>query len=568
MPHRHLIIIGIVFLFISAILDLMLPNLMAEIVNIGIPSGDTNFILRVGGRMLLISLAVMFLSIGASFFTSKAAMSFGRDLRGEVFRKVTHYSLHEADKIGIPSLITRTTNDVIQLQMLTMFMLRTLVSSPLHMVGGVIMAVSKDPTLSLIFVLAVPIMSLIIIFNIKWVTPLFRLVQDKLDNVNRVFRETLSGIRVIRAFNRINHEKERCNNANKDLTETSLSAFRRMAIMEPFTMLTVDFAIIAIFLYGSRRVDGGHMMTGDLMAFIQYAMRILFSIMMATRLFVMIPRAAVSVKRIGQVLDMETEVTDPVEPQSPPANMKGFVRFENVSFRYPGAEQAVLSDISFEAKPGETVAIIGSTGSGKSTLINLIPRFYEVESGAVYVDGVDVRDMTQEELRSKIGYVPQKAILFTGTIADNIRYGKPDATDQEIRRAADIAQATDFIDNMEFGFDSYLAQDATNISGGQKQRISIARAIVKQPEIYIFDDSFSALDFITDANLRAALVPITKQSTILIVAQRVSTVMHADRIIVLDEGHMVGYGTHRELLETCTVYREIVTSQLSEEELA
>ena len=566
MPHRHLIIIGIVFLFISAILDLMLPNLMAEIVNIGIPSGDTNFILRVGGRMLLISLAVMFCQLGR-VFTSKAAMSFGRDLRGEVFRKVTHYSLHEADKIGIPSLITRTTNDVIQLQMLTMFMLRTLVSSPLHMVGGVIMAVSKDPTLSLIFVLAVPIMSLIIIFNIKWVTPLFRLVQDKLDNVNRVFRETLSGIRVIRAFNRINHEKERFNNANKDLTETSLSAFRRMAIMEPFTMLTVDFAIIAIFLYGSRRVDGGHMMTGDLMAFIQYAMRILFSIMMATRLFVMIPRAAVSVKRIGQVLDMETEVTDPVEPQSPPANMKGFVRFENVSFRYPGAEQAVLSDISFEAKPGETVAIIGSTGSGKSTLINLIPRFYEVESGAVYVDGVDVRDMTQEELRSKIGYVPQKAILFTGTIADNIRYGKPDATDQEIRRAADIAQATDFIDNMEFGFDSYLAQDATNISAVRSREYRLQERSLSNPKSTSLTTLFRTR-LHNDANLRAALVPITKQSTILIVAQRVSTVMHADRIIVLDEGHMVGYGTHRELLETCTVYREIVTSQLSEEELA
>lgn len=555
-------------MFLSAILDLVLPNLMAEIVNAGIPSGDTGLILKVGSKMILVSLLIMLLSIGASFFTSKAAMSFGRDLRGEVFTKVTHYSLHEADKIGTSSLITRTTNDVVQMQMLTMFMLRTLVSSPLHMVGGIIMAVSKDPTLSLIFVAAVPLMTLIIIFNIKWVTPLFREVQKKLDNVNRVFREILSGIRVIRAFNRIDHEKERFNTANKDLTSTSLSAFRRMAIMEPFTMLTVDFAIIAIFLFGSRRVDSGHMMIGDLMAFTQYAMRILMSLLMATRLFVMIPRAAVSVRRIAEVLNMETEVQDPVEPKSPSHSMKGFVRFENVSFRYPGAEQAVLSDISFEARPGETVAMIGSTGSGKSTLINLIPRFYEVESGAVYVDGIDVRDMTQEELRSKIGYVPQKAILFTGTIAENIRYGKPDATDEEVRKAADIAQATNFIENMEFGFDSYLSQDATNISGGQKQRISIARAIVKQPEIYIFDDSFSALDFITDANLRSALAPITRQSTVLIVAQRVSTVMHADRILVLDEGRMVGSGTHRELMETCDVYREIVTSQLSEEELA
>jgi len=411
-------------------------------------------------------------------------------------------------------------------------------------------------------------MILIIIFNIRWVTPLFRQIQTKLDKVNRVVRELLSGVRVIRAFNRIEHERDRFNNANLDLTRTSLSAFRRMAAMQPFTMMTINFAILAIFVFGSIRIDGGHMKTGDLMAFIQYATQIMFSLMMTSMLFGMLPRAAVSARRITEVLSMESEVRDPEQPKLPAKDLKGYVRFENVTFRYPGAEEPVLNNISFEARPGETVAIIGSTGSGKSTLVNLIPRFYEVESGAIYVDGIDIRDMSQEELRSRIGYIPQKAVLFTGTIADNIRYGKADATDEEVRQAADIAQATEFIDAMQDGFNSYLSQEATNISGGQKQRISIARAIVKRPEIYIFDDSFSALDFRTDANLRAALKPITRNSTVFIVAQRVSTVMNADRIIVLDNGNMVGLGTHKELLNTCEVYREIVTSQLSEEELA
>lgn len=567
-PYKYYILLAILFLFVSSILDLSLPNLMSTIVNEGIPSGDTKFILKTGLKMLLISLLIMLCSISSNYLTSKAAMSFGRDLRSDVFNKITNFSLHESDKIGVSSLITRNTNDIIQMQMLVMFMLRTIVSSPLHMIGGVIMAVSKDPTLSLVFVVAVPIMLIIIIFNIRWVTPIFKQIQTKLDRVNRVIRELLSGVRVIRAFNRIDHEKDRFNNANRDLTKTSLTAFRRMAAMQPFTMITINFAILAIFVFGSIRIEGGHMRTGDLMAFIQYATQIMFSLMMASMLFGMLPRAAVSARRISEVLNMESEVKDPENPKSPVEHLKGYVRFENVTFRYPGAEEPVLNDISFEANPGETVAVIGGTGSGKSTLVNLIPRFYEIESGKIYVDGVNIREMTQEELRSKIGYIPQKAILFTGSIADNIRYGKADASDEEIRYAADIAQATTFIDEMEDGFDSYLSQDATNVSGGQKQRISIARAIVKRPEIYIFDDSFSALDFRTDANLRAALKPITKNSTVFIVAQRVSTVMNADRIIVLDNGNMVGYGTHKELLNNCEVYREIVTSQLSEEELA
>lgn len=567
-PYKYFILFAILFLFTSSILDLTLPYLMSTIVNEGIPSGNVSFILETGLKMLAISILIMICSIASNYLTSKAAMSFGRDLRAEVFRKITNFSLHESDKVGVSSLITRNTNDIIQMQMLVMFTLRVIVSAPLHMIGGIIMAVSKDPTLSLVFVVAVPIMILIIIFNIRWVTPLFRQIQTKLDKVNRVVRELLSGVRVIRAFNRIEHERDRFNNANLDLTRTSLSAFRRMAAMQPFTMMTINFAILAIFVFGSIRIDGGHMKTGDLMAFIQYATQIMFSLMMTSMLFGMLPRAAVSARRITEVLSMESEVRDPEQPKLPAKDLKGYVRFENVTFRYPGAEEPVLNNISFEARPGETVAIIGSTGSGKSTLVNLIPRFYEVESGAIYVDGIDIRDMSQEELRSRIGYIPQKAVLFTGTIADNIRYGKADATDEEVRQAADIAQATEFIDAMQDGFNSYLSQEATNISGGQKQRISIARAIVKRPEIYIFDDSFSALDFRTDANLRAALKPITRNSTVFIVAQRVSTVMNADRIIVLDNGNMVGLGTHKELLNTCEVYREIVTSQLSEEELA
>jgi ATP-binding cassette subfamily B multidrug efflux pump len=567
-PYKYYILLAVLFLFLSSIMDLMLPNLMSTIVNEGIPAGDVSFMLKTGAKMLAISLLIMLCSIAANYLTSKSAMSFGRDLRSEVFRKITNFSLHESDKIGVSSLITRNTNDIVQMQMLVMFTMRAMVSAPLHMIGGIIMAVSKDPTLSLVFVVAVPIMVLIIIFNIRWVTPLFRQIQTKLDKVNRVVREFLSGVRVIRAFNRIEHERDRFNNANLDLTKTSLTAFRRMAAMQPFTMMTINFAILAIFVFGSIRVEGLHMRTGDLMAFIQYATQIMFSLMMTSMLFGMLPRAAVSARRISEVLSMESEVHDPEEPKSPVDDLKGYVRFENVSFRYPGAEEPVLNDISFEARPGETVAIIGSTGSGKSTLVNLIPRFYEIESGTIYIDGMDIREMTQEELRSRIGYVPQKAVLFTGTVADNIRYGKADATDEEVRYAAEIAQAANFINEMQDGFDSYISQDATNISGGQKQRVSIARAVVKRPEIYIFDDSFSALDFRTDSNLRTALKPITRNSTVFIVAQRVSTVMNADRIIVLENGKMVGLGTHKELLNTCEVYREIVTSQLSEEDLA
>ncbi len=567
-PYWKLVALSILMLSVQSICNLMLPNLMSSIVNDGVETGATQVILQIGVMMLGVALLSAGADACANYFSSKAAMSFGRDLRSITFRKITGYSLHEADKIGTASLITRSTNDILQMQNMIQMQMRMIVNIPLQMIGGIVMAISKDPTLSLVVAAAMPILAVVVVCNIRWVSPLFSVMQKRLDAVNRVLRENLSGIRVIRAFNRITQESKRFNDANKELTDTSLSAFRRMASMMPLTMLVMNAAILAILWFGNIRVSGGAMTTGDLMAFIQYVSQILMSVIMASFMLNMIPRAMASARRIVEVWDMEPEVLDPETPKLPQKGVQGSVKFENVSFQYPGAERPILENLSFEANPGETVAIIGGTGSGKSTLISLIPRFYDVSTGRITVDGVDVRQMDQHDLRNRIGYVPQKALLFTGSISDNIRYGKKGATEEEIRAAADIAQATSFIENMEDGFDSYLSQDATNVSGGQKQRLSIARAVVRRPEIYIFDDSFSALDFKTDAALREALKPVTRESTVLIVAQRVSTVMNADRILVLDEGKIVGLGTHKELMKDCEVYREIVASQLREEEIA
>ncbi len=567
-PYWKMVALSIHMLSVQSICNLMLPNLMSSIVNDGVETGATQVILQIGVMMLGVALLSAGADACANYFSSKAAMSFGRDLRSITFRKITGYSLHEADKIGTASLITRSTNDILQMQNMIQMQMRMIVNIPLQMIGGIVMAISKDPALSLVVAAAMPILAVVVVCNIRWVSPLFSVMQKRLDAVNRVLRENLSGIRVIRAFNRITQESKRFNDANKELTDTSLSAFRRMASMMPLTMLVMNAAILAILWFGNIRVSGGAMTTGDLMAFIQYVSQILMSVIMASFMLNMIPRAMASARRIVEVWDMEPEVLDPETPKLPQKGVQGSVKFENVSFQYPGAERPILENLSFEANPGETVAIIGGTGSGKSTLISLIPRFYDVSTGRITVDGVDVRQMDQHDLRNRIGYVPQKALLFTGSISDNIRYGKKGATEEEIRAAADIAQATSFIENMEDGFDSYLSQDATNVSGGQKQRLSIARAVVRRPEIYIFDDSFSALDFKTDAALREALKPVTRESTVLIVAQRVSTVMNADRILVLDEGKIVGLGTHKELMKDCEVYREIVASQLREEEIA
>ncbi len=448
-----------------------------------------------------------------------------------------------------------------------MMMLRMMVMAPLMCIGGIIMAVSKDATLSLVLVVIIPVLAAAIFAVARKGIPLFKAMQVKLDKLNLVLRESLTGVRVIRSFNRIDHEKRRFDQANLDLTDTAIKVNKIMASMMPLMMLILNFSTIAIIWFGGIRINDGNMQVGDLMAFIQYAMQILFSLIMVSMMFVMIPRASASTVRINEVLDTETAIGDAANVRHA-AERRGHVEFRDVTFSYPGAEQPALSGITFSAHPGEVTAIIGGTGSGKSTLVSLVMRFYDVERGSILIDGVDVRDMRQQDLRARIGYVPQKAVLFTGTVADNIRYGKEDASDEEVRHAAEIAQASEFILKMQDGFDSVIAQGGTNVSGGQKQRLSIARALVRKPQIYIFDDSFSALDYKTDAKLRAALRQETVDSTVIIVAQRVSTVMDADRIIVLDEGRIAGIGNHRELMNTCEVYREIVSSQLSEEEIA
>ena len=566
-PYRLFIAAVLVLIFFQSLFELYLPRLMADIVDVGVVQGDTNYILRVGGLMLLVAAIGAVCTILAANLSSKTAMGFGKILRGKVFSQVEELSLSEFSRIGTASLITRTTNDITQVQMLVMVTLRMMVMAPMMLIGGIIMAVSQDAALARIIVLIIPVIVAAVIVVMNKSTPLFRAMQEKLDKVNRVLREGLTGIRVIRAFDRIDYEKRRFDDANLDLTSTAVRVHRIMATAMPLMMVTMNFMAIAIIWFGGLRIDQGTMHVGSLMAFIQYVMHIMFSLIMVSMMFVMIPRASASAVRINEVLDTVPEISDGEAAKSGYAT-KGHVEFRNATFSYPGAEKPVLHDISFEAKPGEVTAIIGGTGSGKSTLVNLILRFYDVETGSILINGVDIRDMSQEDLRSKIGFVPQKAVLFSGTVADNIRYGKEEATSEEVEWAAEIAQATEFITGMKDGFDSVVAQGGTNLSGGQKQRLSIARALVRRPEIYIFDDSFSALDFKTDARLRAALKRETSESTVIIVAQRVSTVMDADRIIVLDNGEVAGMGSHKDLLKTCNVYREIVMSQLSEEELA
>lgn len=566
-PYRTAVLLVLFFTFFQALSELYLPTLMADIVNIGIVKGDTPYIWKIGGFMLAVAAGGMICSIIASYLASKSASGFGRILRGRVFSHVENFTLQEFDKVGTASLITRTTNDITQIQQVTIMILRMLALAPMMCIGGIIMAVSRDPGLTTVLIAVLPILALAIFIIAKKGIPLFKAIQVKIDTLSRVMRESLTGIRVIRSFNRTEHEKARFNEANEDLTQTAIKVNKIMGAMMPVMMLVMNFATLAIVWFGGLRIEKGHMMVGDLMAFLQYAMMIMFSLIMVSVMFVMIPRAQASAVRINEVLNMAPEINDPEEARQP-SSRKGFIEFDDVTFYYPGAEEPAISNISFRAGPGEITAVIGGTGSGKSTLISLIPRFYEVTSGRIFIDDVDIREMKQEDLRSKIGFVPQKALLFTGSIADNIRYGKEDATDEEMKHAAEVAQAADFITAMEGGYNAEISQGGGNVSGGQKQRLSIARALVRRPEVYVFDDSFSALDFKTDAKLRAALKAETTESSVLIVAQRVSTVMDADRIIVLEEGRIAGIGTHQELMENSKVYREIVTSQLSEEEIA
>ncbi|GAB6927665.1 ABC transporter ATP-binding protein [Paenibacillus sp. JCM 10914] len=566
-PYKTAVFFVLLFTFFQCLSELYLPTLMADIVDVGIVEGDIPYIWTVGGFMLLVALGGMVCSIIASYLASKSAAGFGKILRGRVFSHVENFTLQEFDKIGTASLITRTTNDITQVQQVTIMILRMMAIAPMMCIGGIVMALSRDTGLTTVLLVVLPVLALTIFLIAKKGIPLFKAIQTKIDTLSRVVRESLTGIRVVRSFNRVKHETARFNDANEDLTATSIKVNIIMGAMMPVMMLVMNFATLAIVWFGGQRIDKGHMMVGDLMAFLQYAMMIMFSLIMLSVMFVMIPRAQASAVRIQEVLNMAPEIHDPEQPHNA-GRQRGTLTFEDVTFYYPGAEEPAISHISFEAGPGEVTAIIGGTGSGKSTLISLIPRFYDVTEGRIRVNGTDIREMTQKDLRERIGFVPQKALLFTGTIAENIRYGKEEATEQEIQRAAEIAQAADFIHAMDGGYEAEISQGGSNVSGGQKQRLSIARALVRQAEIYVFDDSFSALDYKTDAKLRAALRQEITDASVLIVAQRVSTVMDADRIIVLHEGKVAGMGTHDELMSTSEVYREIVTSQLSEEEIA
>ena len=555
-------------LFVIAMCDLMLPRLMANLVNEGINKGDNDFILRVGLQMLGVSLFAVVFQIIVNYLSALSSMGFGRDLRSEAFRKITYLSLQQTDEYGTASLITRTSSDVREMQMVVQMGLSAVISVPMHMIGGIVMALSMDTRLAVIIIFAMPLLLLIVYLNINWVRPLFETMRDKLDSVSRVLREILSGVRVIRAFNTIDMERERFNETNLAYTDAFKKARRRMALVNPLTTAVMSGATISVYWFGQFRIEAGAMSAGDIMAFSQYVMQILGSVMGLQMVFNMIPSALISSKRLNQILDTKPTVADPENPISPPSGIRGEVRFDNVTFQYPGAEKPVLDNISFTARPGETTAVIGGTGSGKSTIVSLIPRLYDIQGGRILIDHIDITQMAQRDLRSRIGFVTQKAQLFTGSVENNIRFGKSDASLDEIKGAAKVAQAADFIETMAEGYDSFVSQDATNLSGGQKQRISIARAIARDPEVYIFDDSFSAVDFKTDAALRAALKGVTANASVIIVAQRVSTIMDADNIIVLDEGKCVGQGKHASLMQSCDVYREIVYSQLKEEEIA
>lgn len=531
-PYWKSVIGVLALIFVQSFSELYLPTLMADIVDIGVVREDTKYIVKVGSLMMLIATLGTLAAITASFLSSRTATAFGRDLRGQVFKRVEAFSLNEFNKIGTSSLITRTTNDITQIQQVIMMSLRMMIRAPMMAIGGIVMAFSKDAKLSLIIVFVIPIIAIRILIMGKKGMPLFEKMQTKLDKLNQVLREKLMGVRVIRAFNREAYEKKRFKDVNYDLTNTSIKVNKIMAVLMPITALMFNFATIFIIWFGAIRVDNGTMQVGDLMAFIQYIMQIMFALFMMSVMFVMIPRASASALRINEVLNTVAEIKD-LETLNINIPRSGVIEFKDVTFSYPSAEEAILKDISFTAKPGEITAIIGGTGSGKSTLVNLIPRFYDINDGEILVDGVNIKEMSQKNLRNKIGLVPQKVVLFTGTIKENIKYGKTDASDEEISKAAEIAQATEFILNMKDGFDTVIAQGGTNLSGGQKQRLSIARALVRKPQIYLFDDSFSALDFKTDAKLRNALNKEIQNATLIVVAQRVSTVMDAHQIIVL-----------------------------------
>ena len=565
-PYRRQLTAVLVLQLIGTVASLYLPSLNADLIDFGIATGDTGYILTAGGWMLLVTAIQIVCSVGAVFYSARVAMGFGRDVRSALFHRVGELSAREVAAFGPSSLITRNTNDVQQVQLLVVMVCTMLVTAPIMCAAGIVMALQEDVGLSWLLVAFVPAMVVAVGLVVVRMVPQFRGMQERIDDVNRVLREQLSGIRVVRAFVRERAETRRFADANTALTETALRVGRLQALIFPVVMLLFNASSVAVLWFGGLRLDTGEMRIGALTAFLSYLMQILTSVMMATFISMMVPRAAVCAERINEVLDAEPSVRPPANPVTE-LPRHGEVEFRDVEFRYPGAVDPVLRGVSFRAEAGQTTAVIGSTGAGKTTLLSLVPRLIDVTAGAVLVDGVDVRDADAGVLRSRLGLVPQKPYLFTGTIGSNLRYGNPDATDDELWQALDIAQARDFVTDMG-GLDAVVAQGGTNVSGGQRQRLSIARALVRKPEVYLFDDAFSALDVATDARLRAALKPHTAHAAVVVVAQRVSTILDADRIVVLDNGSVVGIGTHRELLDTCPTYVEIVQSQLTVEQAA
>ncbi|GEL46572.1 multidrug ABC transporter ATP-binding protein [Cellulomonas hominis] len=566
-PYRSQVVYVMLLQLAQTIATLYLPTLNADIIDKGVAVGDTGYILRIGGVMLGVSLLQVACSVLAVYFGAQVAMSFGRDLREGLFTRVQDFSAREVGQFGAPSLITRTTNDVQQVQMVVLLTFTIMVMAPIMLVGGVVLALQQDVALSGLLLVVVPVLGVVVGLIVSKMVPYFRVMQTRIDAINRVMREQITGLRVIRAFVRERREAERFAEANDALFDTSLRVGRLMSLMFPAVMLIMNLTSVGVLWFGAGRIDAGDMQIGALTAFLSYIMYILMAVMMASMMFVMVPRAVVSSERITDVLDTESSVvasSAPVRLEQP----RGRLELRDVEFRYPGAERPVLHGIDLVAEPGRTTAVIGSTGSGKTTLVNLVPRLFDATAGTVRIDGVDVRDLAPDDLWSLIGLVPQRPYLFSGTVASNLRYGNPDATDEDLWHALEVAQARSFVAEMPGGLDAPVAQGGTNVSGGQRQRLAIARALVRKPAIYLFDDSFSALDFATDAALRAALVPETRHSAVVVVAQRVATIRDADRIVVLDEGAVVGTGTHAELMDTCETYREIVFSQISAEEAA
>jgi len=566
-PYRHSIVLIVLFQLVSTIASLYLPGLNAQIIDQGVVTGDTAYIVRTGVLMLGVTLLQITCSIAAVYFGARTAMSLGRDLRESVFVKVESFAAQEVGRFGAPSLITRSTNDIQQVQMMVLLTFTMMIAAPIMCFGGIIMALRQDVVLSSMLLVIVPTLVTCIVLIVLRMRPLFRSMQAKIDLINRILREQIGGVRVIRAFVKDTHEQERFDGASTDLMDVSIRVGRLMALMFPTLMLILNVSSVAVMWVGGHRIASGQMQIGTLTAFLSYLMQILMSVMMATFMFVMLPRAEVSAERVTEVLETVPSVRAPQEPLVR-GRRTGEVELREATFSYPGAQAAVLHGVSLVARPGETTAIVGSTGSGKSTLLNLIPRLVDVTGGMVLVDDHDIRSLDPKDLRSSIGLVPQRPYLFGGTVATNLRYGKADATDDELWEALEIAQARGFVEAMPEGLNSVIAQGGTNVSGGQRQRLAIARAVVKSPEIYLFDDSFSALDYDTDARLRAALSTVTSRSAVIIVAQRISTIRRATRIVVLDQGSVVGTGTHGALMSSCEIYREIVLSQLSEEEAA